>query len=40
MFTTYSQQILSSRLLLVIAGGKKSNLNCEFKLELVTTYHL
>ena len=40
IFTTLSQQILSSKLLLVIMGGKKSNLNCEFKLEPITTFHI
>ena len=40
IFTTLSQQILNSKLLLVIMGGKKSNLNCEFKLEPITTFHI
>ena len=37
MFTTFLQQILSSRLLLVVMGGQKNNLSCEFKLESITT---
>ena len=34
---TLLQQILSVRLLWV---GKKRNLSCRFKLELITTYHM
>ena len=40
MFTIFSQQILSNKLLLVVTGGQKSKLSCEFKLEPITTYHL
>ena len=40
MFTIFLQQILSSRLLLVVISGQKSNLSNRFKLELITTYHL
>ena len=40
MSTIFLQQILSSRLLLAIIGEQKSNFSCEFKLELITTYHL
>ena len=36
MFTTFSQQILSGGLLLVVMD----NLSCTFKLEPITTYHL
>ena len=36
MFTTFSQQILSGGLLLVVMD----NLSCRFKLEPITTYHL
>ena len=36
MSTTFSQQILSDGLLLVVMD----NLSCRFKLELITTYHL
>ena len=36
MFTTFSQQILSDGLLLVVMD----NLSCRFKLEPITTYHL
>ena len=39
-FTTLSQQILSGRLLLVIMSRQKSNLNCKFTLEPITTYHI
>ena len=38
--TIFSQQILSGGLLLVIMDEQKSNLNCKFKLEPITTYHL
>ena len=37
MFITFLQQILSSRLLLVVMGKQKNNLSCGFKLELITT---
>ena len=40
MSTTLSQQILSSRLLLAVIGGQKSNVNDRFKLEPITTYYL
>ena len=40
MFTIFSQQILSSRLLLAVIGGQKSNLSNGFKLEPKMTYHL
>ena len=36
MSTTFSQQILSDGLLLIVIG----NLSCRFKLELITTYYL
>ena len=40
MFTTFSQQIISSRLLQVVIGVQKSNFIGKFKLELITIYHL
>ena len=40
IFITFSQQILSDRLLLVVMGGQKNNLSYEFKLESIITYHL
>ena len=40
IFTTFSQQIVSSRLLLVVMSGQKSNLSCGFKLEPTTTYRM
>ena len=40
MFIIFSQQILYGILLLVVTSGKKSNLSCEFKLELITIYYL
>jgi len=40
MFTTFSQQIINDRLLLVVMSGQKSNLSCRFKLEPITTNHL
>ena len=42
MFIIFSQQILCNKLLLVITDEKKkkSNFSSEFKLELITTYHL
>ena len=33
MFTTFSLQIISSRLLQVVIGGQKSNFSGKFKLE-------
>ena len=36
--TPFSQQIIGGRLLVVVIGGQKSNLNCEFKLKLITTF--
>ena len=38
--TTFSQQILSGKLLLAVTSRQKSNLRCEFKLEPITTYRL
>ena len=38
MSTIFSQQILSSRLLLFVIDGQKNNLTYRFKLELITTY--
>ena len=40
MSTTFLQQILSSRLLLVVIVGQKSNLSVNFKFKLITTNHL
>ena len=41
MFIILSQPILCNKLLLaVIDEKKKSNFSSEFKLELITTYHL
>ena len=41
MFIILSQQILCNKLLLAITDEKKkSNFINEFKLELITTYHL
>ena len=40
MFTTFSQQILSSRLLLTVIGEQKSNLSDGFKLKSITIYYL
>ena len=37
IFTILSQKILNGRLLLVVIGGQKSYLSCEFKLKLITT---
>ena len=34
MSITFSQQIMSNGLLLVVMGGQKSNLSYRFKLEL------
>ena len=39
MFTTLSKQILNDRLLLVIIGKQKNNLNYKFKLKSIITYH-
>ena len=36
-FTTFSQQFVSGRLLLVVMSGQKGNLSCGFKLEPITT---
>ena len=36
--TIFSQQILSSGLLLVVMGDQINNLSCRFKLEPITTY--
>ena len=38
VFTSFSQQIIGDRLLVVVIGGPKSNLNCEFKLKPITTF--
>ena len=38
MFITFSQQILSGKLLLTIIDRQKNNFSGGFKLELVTTY--
>ena len=40
IFTTFSQQIVSGRLLLVVMSGQKNNLSYGFKLEPITTYHM
>ena len=40
IFTTFSQLILSSRLLLVVINWQKSNLSCKFKFEPIIIYHL
>ena len=40
MSTTFLQQILSDRLLLVIIVGQKSNLSVSFKFEPITTNHM
>ena len=42
MFIILSQQILCNKLLLAVTDEKKkkSNFSSEFKLELITTYHL
>ena len=37
---TFSQQIISSRLLQVVIDGKKSSFIDKFKLELITIYHI
>ena len=36
IFTIFSQQIVSGRLLLVVMSEQKNNLSCEFKLEPIT----
>ena len=40
MSTTFSQQILSGRLLLVVISGQRNILSCGFKLEPITIYHM
>jgi len=40
MLKTFSQQILSGKLLLVVIGRHKSNFNRSFKLKSTITYHL
>ena len=40
IFTTFSQQIVSDMLLLIVMSEQKSNLSCGFKLEPITTYHM
>ena len=40
IFTTFSQQIVNGSLLLIVMSEQKTNLSCEFKLELITTYHM
>ena len=40
IFTTFSQQIVSDRLLLVVINEQKSNLSCGFKLKPITTYRM
>ena len=40
MFTTFSQQIISNRLLQVIIDGQKNSFIDKFKLESVTIYRL
>ena len=40
MYTTFLQQIIDGRLLLVIIVGVKSNLSDRFKFELITINHL
>ena len=37
---TFSQQIISSRLLQVVIGGQKSSLIGKFKLKPITIYHI
>ena len=39
-FIIFLQQILSNKLLLAITDGKNTNFSSEFKLELITTFHL
>ena len=40
MFMTFSQQIISSKLLQVVIGGQKNSFIGKFKLEPITIYHL
>ena len=40
MSTTFLQQILSDKLLLVIIVGQKSNFSVKFKFKPITTNHL
>ena len=40
MSTTFLQQILSGKLLLVIIVGQKSNLSVSFKFESITTNYI
>ena len=40
IFITFSEQIVNGSLLLVVMCEQKSNLSCELKLELITTYHM
>ena len=37
---TFSQQIISNRLLQVVIGGQKSNFIGRFKFEPITIYHI
>ena len=37
---TFSQQIISIRLLQVVIGGQKSSFIGKFKLELIIIYHI
>ena len=37
MSTTFSQQILYGKLLLVVISGQQSNFSCKFKLKPITT---
>ena len=40
IFTIFSQQIVSGRLLLVVMSEQKSNLSCGFKLKPIPTYRI
>ena len=40
MSSTFSQQILSGKLLLVVTSEQISNLSGKFKLKPIITYHL
>ena len=40
IFITFSQQIESGRLLLIVRSEQKSNLSCGFKLKPITTYRM
>ena len=40
MFTTFSQQIISSKLLQVVIDGQKNSFIGKFKLELIKIYYL